>query len=226
MTSRTWNDPQPGTLDAKAQGCLCGFTDIGDGETGPRVVASIRWDCPVHGERDPLGLGRICTICGVTPVGSKDPATDFCRGCYYSGAMDERELNKLPRRLLDRLRAIDGVYKANVWQTGGGCMVLAIELLTGEFISAADEDPVMPPAEGPWHLIIAETVDAWHEWEEDRLDLVGMIGDGTDNALVGDVAARAARARAEFDAHGCSHPDDDHVETTGRCARCGGAWTL
>lgn len=86
---------------------------------------------------------RLCAICNREVVTSKDPETDFCRACYYSGSANERSLEDL----LVRLR--DLPVMAQVWQTGGGCMVLAIwreQNSDGEpmgpFITAVEAFPV------------------------------------------------------------------------------------
>lgn len=188
-------DPTPGTLEAKALGCLCGFTDVGDAESGPRVVPVLSYACPLHGERDPLGLDRVCAICGVTPVGSSDPETDFCRGCWSTGRSEERDLDAPGRRVLRRLRALPGVETANVWQTGGGCMVLAVTLDDQTLITGSyPDDAGIPPAEGPWGLIVSETEEAWSEWDETRIDLDVEMPSRDDEGLLAVVAGRASVA--------------------------------
>lgn len=174
---------EPGTLDAKALGCLCGWYDAGDAETGPRVVSSIDMSCPLHGEKDPTGLGRICKICGVVPVAAKDPATDFCRGCYYGGRADERMLDADGRDFLVRARAVEGVASADVWHTGGGCMVLAVTLDSGRFLGCSVPDGPGIPAKGePWGLVTAApSLDAWSEWDE---TVIEFLPRGTTDATV------------------------------------------
>ncbi len=173
--------------------CTCGHHDVDlDGRT--HRIKSIHASCPRHGEKDPTGLGRVCSICGTTAVSSKNPETDFCRLCWATGASEERDLDAGGRLTLTRLRALVGVKHANVWQTGGGCMVLAITLDDDRLITACyPDDPGIPPAEGPWGVVLSETEEAWSEWDEEKLSFPDLVSTG-DEGLVAFVAVQAGLA--------------------------------
>lgn len=172
-----------------------------DGIPGDR--ASINATCPEHGEKDPTGLDRICAICGRVPVSSKNPETDFCRICWATGASEERDLDADGRGTLTRLRALPGVDHANVWQTGGGCMVLAVTLVDDRLITASyPDDAGIPPAEGPWGVILSETEEAWSEWDETKLSFPDLCSPGDEGlcafvAVQGLLAAPDAALRAD-----------------------------
>lgn len=175
--------------------CTCSTITIDLG-SGPKVVAQRHATCPEHGERDPLGLGRICAICGTVPVGSSNPETDFCRMCWATGASEERDLDAGGRGTLTRLRALDGVKTAHVWQTGGGCMVLAVTLVDERLVTASyPDDAGIPPAEGPWGVIVSETEEAWSEWDEEKLSFPDLVSTG-DEGLCAFVAVQAGLALA------------------------------
>lgn len=116
---------------------------------------------------------KTCTICNENEVTSTKKSVDFCRNCFYTGAALEREFGQL----IGDLEAVDGVSRATVWHTGGGCFVLAVNLDDGRLITAtALEDgevgAVMPDApEGPWGYVLSEDEAAWSDWDEDRIKL-------------------------------------------------------
>lgn len=133
---------------------------------------------------------RICTICEREPITAdpvKYPDTDFCRFCWAGGLVEQRRLDK--RGLSERLVEA-GALRANVWQTGGGCMVLAIRLPDGALFTASHDDgPSIPEAEGPWGGYISETDDAWYAWDESKI--TEHLGLGDDDGLVAFVREQA-----------------------------------
>lgn len=140
---------------------------------------------------------RICTICRTEPITAdpvKYPETDFCRYCFASGLHEQRRLSK--RGLIERLEKA-GATSANVWQTGGGCMVLAIRFADGALFTASHEDgPSIPEADGPWGGYLALTDDAWHDGDTEE-----HLGLGDDDGLVAFVLRQAYwrnRYRQEF----------------------------
>jgi hypothetical protein len=94
------------------------------------------------------------------------------------------------------------VRSVEVWHTGGGCFNLAVLLDDGRLAtpSVAYQDPAtgkwwpeagLPENDGDcWGVVFAASVDAWHEWDEAKLD----YGDGgyDDDELVERVRAFAA----------------------------------
>ncbi len=195
--------------------CSCEVRDDGDGESGPHLsIVEEDPNCPRHNPKpEPRALlradARVCRFCG-EPVQSRDPDTDFCRNCYYHGRFhEERHIE-----LLGRLSSLEGVESASVWHTGGGCFNLAVKLTDGRLIatSVAHRDELtegegagrwwpeagLPSEPGEkWGVVIAESEEAWSEWDEPKLELPNLAFDEDGlvafvEALAGPVASRKA----------------------------------
>jgi hypothetical protein len=125
----------------------------------------------------------LCKICKTNEVGptvpgrTMRPGTDFCETCFYTGAAAERERADL----IARIEALDEVENGSgVQHTGGGCFNLALTLTDGRYLTPSvgyvENGGVWPepglPNEGEgerWCVVVSDSVDAWENWDEDRL---------------------------------------------------------
>lgn len=112
-----------------------------------------------------------CAICGGHAT---SPKVDFCRTCYQTGQQAEREF----AGLLAELGKLDNVEPhPHIWNSGGGCFILEINLKDGRCIWATDafeidgkweiESGVPDTPEGPWSVCVAASPEVLHEGDGD-----------------------------------------------------------
>jgi hypothetical protein len=110
---------------------------------------------------------RPCAICGAHCT---SPEVDFCRTCYQSGAQAEREFAPM----LADVAKLDNVAEApQIWNSGGGCFILEINLKDGRCVWATDafeeggewhvESGVPEKPEGPWSVVVGKDAESLHE---------------------------------------------------------------
>lgn len=152
---------------------------------------------------------RICTICKTNAIDSLDPRCDFCRICWATGASEERSLEQ--RGLLTTLRELDGVERVSVWQTGGGCMMLAIMLDDGRFIGTSNDNAIPDPGKGEkWTVVqVATSTDAWDVYDEAEITSSpdGIALD--DDALVALIVSVVKNPGMPLEDLDLAAPDDD-----------------
>lgn len=125
---------------------------------------------------------RLCVFCG-DGVTSENPATTFCRVCFYTGRAAEEQR----KSLLEALNGLDGVKGAAVWHTGGGCFLLAVELEDGRLLTCTEGEASLPEADETWGLIgVWESEQAYDEGDEARVEYLERTrkGEWTDEAFV------------------------------------------
>lgn len=178
-----------GETFAVAEKCVSYHDRQGD-HPGPWISPSRDWrqgfllsDILEIVKRNP----RVCRFCG-GGVTARSPETDFCRDCFYSGRADA----ELRAELIDGLRALPNVASADIWHTGGGCMVLAISLLDGQLATATEGEAALPEPGEPWGLIcVSDNEEAWGEWDESRIEI--SEGSWADAELINFIGAIEAR---------------------------------
>jgi hypothetical protein len=129
---------------------------------------------------------RVCRYCG-EGVTAKDEETNYCSLCFYSGRAYTEERGGL----LATLAKTQGVESAHFWHTGGGCFLLAVTLSDQRLLTFTDGDASLPQEGETWGLlVISPNLDAFDEWDEDRLDI--RYGEWTDEQLLAAVAKIAS----------------------------------
>jgi hypothetical protein len=124
---------------------------------------------------------RRCRFCG-EGVTSTNDEVDFCRNCHYTGRAQEERRGDLIGRLGD----LDLVGTARIWHTGGGCFLLAVELVDGRLVTCTDGEASLPEDGEPWGLVVVSpNQEAWDEWDEGVLDI--RQAEWTDDQLVSEI---------------------------------------
>lgn len=143
----------------------------------------------------------VCLVCNAREVSRADRPCIFC---FFTGRYFEQVLLSEERSwLLERIRQVEQVERAEVWHQGHGAFSLCVALKDGrlvfpgvkvQIVTFSSDDgpddgqavmPAIPPVDGLWGIAVA------NEDDEDE-PVVFMDGEFTDDGLVDAISQMAS----------------------------------